>query len=183
MVEFAPCTGPVVTVNEPLRAPAGIVTVDGTWATDVLPLVRDTAAPLGGAAPVSVTVPVDDVPTGTVVGFNVSDLNEATDTVRVVVRVVPYAAVIVTEVEDATPVVVIVKVALLEPAAIATLGGTCATDVLLLCRVTTAPPAGAAPVRVTVPVELFPPTTEVGVRVREESVGALMVTVVVLLTP
>jgi hypothetical protein len=73
---------------------------------------------------VSVTVPVDDVPTGTVVGFNVSDANEATETVRVVVLVVPYTAVIVTEVEDATPLVVIVKVALLEPAPMATLAGT-----------------------------------------------------------
>jgi hypothetical protein len=62
------------------------VTVDGTWATDVLPLVRDTVAPLGGAARVSVTVPVDDLHTGTVVGFNVSDVNEATDTVRVAVE-------------------------------------------------------------------------------------------------
>jgi hypothetical protein len=132
---------------------------------------------------VSVTVPVDDVPTGTVVGFNVSDANEATDTVRLVVLVVPYTAVIVTEVEDATPLVVIVKVALLEPPTMGTLAGTCAAEVLLLCRVTTAPPAGAAPVRVTVPVELFPPTTEDGVRVREESVGALIVSAVDLLTP
>lgn len=45
-----------------------------------------------------------------------------------------------------------------------------ATDVLLLESVTLAPPDGAAPVRVTVPVELFPPLTLVGFRVSEESV-------------
>src|SRR5205085_8379686 len=74
--------------------------------------------------------------------------------------------------------------AVLAPAAIMTLAGTCAANVLLLCRVTTtAPPVGAAPFRVTVPVALFPPTTDVGVRVTEESVGALIVSVVVLLTP
>ena len=82
---------------------------------------------------------------------------------------------IVTEVDDATPLVVIVKLALVDPAGIVTLAGTCATGTLLLCRVTTAPPAGAAPFKVTVPVELFPPTTDVGFLAIEERVGALTV--------
>ena len=84
-----------------------------------------------------------------------------------VVLVAPYTAVIVTEVEDATPLVVIGNVALLDPAAMVTLAGTCATEVLLLCRVTTTPAVGAAPSSVTVPVTLFPPTTEVGVLVKQ----------------
>ena len=63
-----------------------------------------------------------------------------------------------------------VKVAVVFPAETETLDGTVATDVLLLERVTTAPPEGAAAVRVTVPVELFPPLTLVGLRVSEESV-------------
>jgi hypothetical protein len=91
--------------------------------------------------------------------------------------------VIVTEVDDATPLVVIVKLALVDPAGIVTLAGTCATGTLLLCRVTTAPPAGAAPFKVTVPVELFPPTTDVGFLAMEERVGALTVSVVVIVSP
>ena len=45
----------------------------------------------------------------------------------------------------------IVKVALVEPAATVTLGGTVAAFVLLLERVTTAPPEGAAAESVAVP--------------------------------
>jgi hypothetical protein len=67
---------------------------------------------------------VDGVPTGTVLGLTLSDVNVATPTVSVVLLVVPYTAEIVTVVEDATPLVVIVKVALLEPAPMATLAGT-----------------------------------------------------------
>jgi hypothetical protein len=87
--------------------------------------------------------------------------------------------VITTEVFAETGVVVMVNVALLAPPAIVTLGGTCAADVLLLCNVTTAPPAGAAPLSVTVPVELFPPKTEVGLLVSAEKVAALTVRVAV----
>lgn len=89
----------------------------------------------------------------------------------------------VTEVDDATPVVVIGKVVLVAPAAIVILAGTCATGVLLLDRVTKAPPAGAAPFRVTVPVELFPPTTELGLLVNDDRLAALTVMVVVRATP
>lgn len=76
-----------------------------------------------------------------------------------------------------------VKFALVEPAAIVTVAGTCAADALLLCRVTSAPPAGAAPFRVTVPVELFPPTIEVGFLVNEDRVATLTVSVALLVTP
>ena len=57
-----------------------------------------------------------------------------------------------------------VKVAVVEPAATVTDAGT----VALLepdARVTVTPPVGAATVRVTVPVELLPPVTEVGLSV------------------
>lgn len=66
--------------------------------------------------------------------------------------------------------VLTVKLALVVPACTVTLDGTVATDVLLLESVTAAPAEGAAAVRVTVPVELFPPLTVVGLRVSEESV-------------
>ena len=71
---------------------------------------------------------------------------------------------------DETLCVLTVKVALVWPAATVTLEGTVATDVLLLVRVTVAPPEGAAALRVTVPVELLPPLTLVGFKVSEESV-------------
>jgi len=77
-----------------------------------------------------------------------------------------------TLVSEDTRCVLTVKFALLFPAGTVMLDGTVATDVLLLESVTIAPPEGAAAVRVTVPVELFPPLTVVGLRVREESVTA-----------
>ena len=64
------------------------------------------------------------------------------------------------------------KVALVAPAPTVTLDGTLATVVLLLESVTCAPPAGAGPLSVTVPVDEFPPVTLVGLSVNEESVGA-----------
>ena len=53
-------------------------------------------------------------------------------------------------------------VALVAPTGTVTLAGTVATAVLLLESVTSAPPEGAAAVKVTVPVEKLPPTTDVG---------------------
>src|SRR5260221_12512340 len=77
-----------------------------------------------------------------------------------------------TVVDASTTLVLTVNVALVAPAATVTLEGVLATLVLLLESVTTAPPAGAAPVSITVPVEdCVPPTTLVGFSVSEESVG------------
>jgi hypothetical protein len=53
----------------------------------------------------------------------------------------------------------------------------------LLESVTTAPPLGAGPFKVTVPVEEVPPITEVGLRVTELSVAAETVKVAVLVAP
>ena len=73
--------------------------------------------------------------------------------------------------EAETVVVATLNVAVVCPAATVTLAGTCA-DALLLERFTTAPPDGAAPVSVSVPVELLPPTTVVGLRETDERVTA-----------
>src|SRR2546427_282036 len=62
------------------------------------------------------------------------------------------------------------KVTLVAPAGMTTLDGTLAAPVLLLERATCAPPAGAGPLSVTVPVEKFPPITLVGSRKTKERV-------------
>lgn len=53
-----------------------------------------------------------------------------------------------------------------------TLAGTEAADVLALLSVTTAPPLGAAPVKVIVPCDVVPPTTEDGLRLTAERLAA-----------
>jgi len=50
----------------------------------------------------------------------------------------------------------------------------------LVLRAIVSPPVGAFPVRVTVPVELCPPVTVVGLRLRSERTGALTVKVALL---
>ena len=64
-------TVPVLTVNVPLVYPAMTVTLDGTVAADAL-LERLTTAPPLGAAPLRVTVPVDEDPPLTLVGLSAS---------------------------------------------------------------------------------------------------------------
>lgn len=79
-----------------------------------------------------------------------------------------------------------VNVADVLPAAMVTLEGTVATEVLLLLNVTVVEDVGEA-LRVTVPVELEPPVTLVGLSVSELSVtpplGALTVSVAVRVVP
>ena len=98
-----------------------------------------------------------------------------------------YEAEIMTEVEARTAEVLTVNVALVAPAGTVTLEGTLAAP-LLLESATCAPPVGAGPLNVTVPVEGFPPATLVGFSEREERVGggggaAVTVSEAVLVTP
>ena len=67
-----------------------------------------------------------------------------------------------------TALVLTVNVALVAPAATVTLAGVRAAMVLLLDSRTCAPPAGAGPLKLTVPVEGLPPITLVGFRTSEE---------------
>jgi len=76
----------------------------------------------------------------------------------------------VTALDAATALVLTVNVALVAPATTVTLEGTRAAP-LLLESATVAPPAGAAPLSVTVPVEELPPVTLVGFSPSEASVG------------
>ncbi len=77
----------------------------------------------------------------------------------------------VTDEETVTLLVLTVNVALLAPAATVTLKGTVAAAVLPLERETAAPPLGAGPLSVTVPVEGDPPITLIGLSAIEESVA------------
>ena len=77
----------------------------------------------------------------------------------------------VTGVDVVTALVLTVNVALLAPAATVTLAGTVAAAVLSLIRETAAPPVGAGPLRVTVPVEGDPPVTLIGLSAIAESVA------------
>lgn len=77
------------------------------------------------------------------------------------------------EVDTSTVDVFTVNVALVLPAGTITLGGTVAAASLLE-SMTCAPPAGAGPLSVTVPVDdCAPPTTVDGFKVSEETVGGV----------
>ena len=86
-----PDTGLVVTANVALVAPAATVTLAGTVADDVLSLDSDTTAPPAGAGPLSVTVPVEELPPTTLDGVTPNELNPtaAGVTVRGAVLVTP----------------------------------------------------------------------------------------------
>ena len=99
-----------------------------------------------------------------------------------------YEAEIVAEVEMRTIGVLTGKVALLAPAGMKTPEGTLAAP-LLLESATSAPPVNAGPLSLTVAVDdCRPPTTLVGFRLNDKSVGGggaagVTVSVAVLVTP
>lgn len=170
----------VVAVKVALVAPAGTVTLAGTLATAVLLLDSVTTAPPVGAAAVKVTLPWEVPPPVTLVGFSVKLLRLNAGggggtgvTMSVAVRLVPlYVPVSVTLLFAPTVLVLTPKLALLAPAAMPTLAGTLATAGLLLDSVTTAPPEGAAAVKVAVPVAAFGPTTLLGFTNKADKLAA-----------
>jgi len=92
----------------------------------------------------------------------------------------------VTDVEAVTLLVFTVNVALVAPTATVTLAGTVAAALLSLIRETAAPPLGAGPLSVTVPVEGDPPVTLIGLTAIAESVaepGGVTVSEAVLVPP
>jgi hypothetical protein len=113
-----------VAVNVAVVAFAGMVTLAGTCAAEVLLLERVTTAPLAGAGPLIVTVPVDIFPPVTDVGFITTELRVAAETVSAAVLVAPRTPLIVTFAFEPTGLVVTVNVAVVAFAATVTLAGT-----------------------------------------------------------
>jgi hypothetical protein len=170
-------TAVLVTVKVADVAPDAMVTVAGTVAA-ALSLDRVTTAPPAGAAPSKVTVPVEDDPPVTLAGLSDMLDRAAGLIVRVAVCESPKSPVIVTETTAPTALVFTAKLAVVAPAATVTLAATVASA-LSLDRVTTAPSAGAALLRVTVPVEEDPPVTLAGATETLESTGGLIAKAVV----
>jgi hypothetical protein len=90
---------------------------------------------------------------------------------------------IVTLVGLRTRLVLTVKLAVVAPGATVTLDGTVAIVGLLLESWTVTPVEGAAPLRVTVPVDGLPPTTFDGFNFNEDNAGRAIVNVAVFVTP
>jgi hypothetical protein len=163
----------VATLKLAVRAPAGTVTLAGIVTSDALSVTSETTAPPAGAAPLRVTVPSEEAPPATLAGLSVNEEREAGATLIVACCVAPFQEARMTaEAWAATGFVLTVKEALVAPAGTVTLAGTVATAVSLLASVTTEPPAGAGPPKLTVACEGVPPITPGGLRVRKESVPA-----------
>ena len=79
--------------------------------------------------------------------------------------------------------VVTLNVMLVAPAATVTLAGTVAAVGLVFDRVTTAPPVGAGPFNVTVPIEELPPPTVAGFMTKAAIARGLMVSPAVSVDP
>jgi len=167
-----------LTLNVAVVLPAAIVTVEGTVAALEL-LLREMMTPPVAAVPLIVTVPVADVPPTTVDGATETETRDGGVTVSPAVReTVPVLAVIVALFCAATAVVLTVKLAPLLPAATVTVAGTVAAA-LLLDKLTTTPPVPALPLRLTVPLEVAPPATVVGLRLNCDNAGGVSVSVAV----
>ena len=120
-----------------------------------------------GAGPSRVIVPTEDIPPTTVVGDKVKLVSLAGVTVNVVVCEKPANdAVIVAADAAPTARVPIEKVAVFEPSATVIDAGTVAFGVLETSA-TEVPPETANPLRVTVPVAVWLPTTLAGETVTE----------------
>lgn len=157
-------TAEVVIGNVAVVLPAATVIPAGAWAMLVLLLDNATVIPPVGAVALSVTVPVEELPPMTFVGLTVTEVRLTAPLVTVIVAVCvePRDPVMVTDVFTLTAFVVMAKVALVLPLETTTLAGVCPAVVLLLDSATVAPPLGAGPLRVTVPVAPVPPITAAG---------------------
>lgn len=116
------CTAIVFTINVPVVEPPATVTVEGTVAL-VLPDDKLTTVPVDGAGPLNVTVPVEAEPPVTEAGDTASPTNVGGLIVKLPVWLTPFKLPVMdATVAVGTPAVVIVKVAVVAPAATVTDG-------------------------------------------------------------
>src|SRR5436853_455350 len=149
-------TALVLIVKFALLLPAGTVTLEETLAAPLL-LESITCAPPAGAGPLSVTVPVDDCtppkrPRRNNGSVGTVGRGGGITFIEAEVLAHPYVPSLPTRRSSDLALVLIVKFALLLPAGTVTLEETLAAP-LLLESITCAPPAGAGPLSVTVPVD------------------------------
>jgi len=162
--------------------PAGIDRSPGTLRYEESDETSTTVPP-AGAGPVMVTVPVLELPPGTVLGEHDIAKTSGGVTVSFVLTLAsPMEADIVAVTASVTGTVVIEKVAVAEPAGTVTLVGGLAAELVVL-RLTTTPLVDAAPVRVTVPKTGFPPATGEGDAVTDSGTGGSTVRSVVISLP
>jgi len=166
-------TGSEFAVNVPLVPDPAMLKLPATVNAFVLSLTKVTVRPAAGAGPFKFTVPIELLPPVTVLGLNENDEMMAGSTTKVPFALLePSVAVTVTGSAMATPVVVAVKVVDVFVAGTITLAGTMTTEGVPLTKVTVIPPAGAAWLSVTVPVELVPPVTDDGLKLTDTTVIA-----------
>lgn len=147
-------------------APPMTVTLVGREIKLLLELERPTLTPEDGAGPLSVTVPVADVPPVTVDGaempLRLGPVDAGVNCKPAFSVTVLYLADMVTLVFVVTALVWTLNAAWVVPAGIVTDVGTVARDILPLLSEMTAPPDGAGPDSVTVPATEVPPTADEG---------------------
>ncbi len=161
-------TALVLMANDAEDLPPGMVTEDGTIASEV-ELESLKAIPPAGAEPLRVTNPVAGTAPATAPGLTPSETSTGGFTVSVALAMpAPPVAVIVTTFCEATPDVFAVKLPLFSPSGIMTEPGT-ETAPLLLDSRTLTPPFGARPFRVTVPADGVPPSTTSGLSKSEST--------------
>ena len=129
-------------MNVPLVWPPAMVTVVGAVMAE-LRLTTDTVVPLEAAGPDKVTVPVDELPPRTVVGFRLIEATVAGVIFKLAVCCEALSeAVMITAVWELTPEVVTVNVPPVWPAGIVVAFGTVAAELPL--RSETEVPPGPA---------------------------------------
>src|SRR6185312_12902188 len=153
-------TGLVLTTNVPVVWPASTVTVPVTVAAPVLDDVTVAVKPPEGAGPVKVTVPVEEVPPVTVVGFSVRVLTLAGTSVILPVAEKPLNVAVTVSLELAVTVLdVTVTFCWYCPTGKVTVAG--ADKLELVCKVTVSS-AGTGLLSCTLTVSLLPLTSVAG---------------------
>ena len=153
-------TALVVAVKLADNAPSSTTTEAGT-VTAALLLTKPTVIPPAGAAPDRVTLPLVDRPP-LILDTKDKVVRTGDKTVTVLVTVVRLAvAVVVTTTFVSTTSVDTGNVTVEAPSGTTTVAGIVRIPLSAL-SVTSVPPAGDLPLRVTVPVAVFPPVMEVG---------------------